>query len=165
MIATIDHKRKKIKLPRPAAVVQVYNKFMKGVDKADLLISLYKTKIQHKKNSIIEYFSTFLLYLSSMHEQYIEKLKEFVHWFTSLSAFPDVSLGLQVTAIMKIKNHPKNEDQESEPIRFQMTSAMMRKTTCHFKLMVQLKDVNTVDALAEADSSARNARLSLCCWQ
>ena len=33
------------------------------------------------------------------------------------------------------------------------------KTTGHFKLMVQLKDVNTLDALAEADSSARNAKL------
>ena len=33
--------KKKIKLPHPA-VVQVYNKFMGGVDKVHMLISLYK---------------------------------------------------------------------------------------------------------------------------
>ena len=82
-----------------------------------------------------------------------------VHYLTSLSAFLDVSLVLQVTEMTKIKNHPKNEDQKSGPIRFQMTSTMMRKTTGHFKLMVQLKHVNTLDALAEADSFALNARL------
>ena len=83
-----------------------------------------------------------------------------VHCLNSFSAFLDVSLVLQVTAMTKIENHPINEDQESEPIRFQLTSAMMRKTTGHFKLMVQLKDVHTLDALPEADSSARNAKLS-----
>ena len=77
-----------------------------------------------------------------------------VHYLISLSAFLDVSFVLQVTEMTKIKNHPKNVDKESEPIRFQMTSAMMRKTTCCLKLMVQLKDVNTLDALAEADSFA-----------
>ena len=41
-----------------------------------------------------------------------------------------------------------------------MTSIMMRKTTGHFKLIVQLKDVDTLDALAEANSFARNAKLS-----
>ena len=82
-----------------------------------------------------------------------------VHYLTSLSAFLDVSLVLQVTEMTKIKNHPKNEDQKSGPIRFQMTSTMMRKTTGHFKLMVQLKHVNTLDALAEADSFAQNAKL------
>ena len=44
-----DRSRKiKIKLPRPA-VVQVYYKFMGGVDKTDMLISLYKTKCKTKK--------------------------------------------------------------------------------------------------------------------
>ena len=37
---------------------------------------------------------------------------------------------------------------------------MKRKTTGYFKLIVQLKDVNTLEALAEANSFARNANLS-----
>lgn len=82
-----------------------------------------------------------------------------VHCFTTSSAFLDVSLVPQVTAMTKIKNHPKNEGQESVPIRFQMTSAIMRKTTGYFKLMVQLKDLNILEALAETDSFARNAKL------
>ena len=64
---------------------------MGGVDKADMLIFLYKAKWKTKKNVIIEYFSTFLLYLLSMHEQYIEKLVEMLHCLTSSSVFLDVS--------------------------------------------------------------------------
>ena len=40
--------KKKIKLPH-LTIVQVYNRFMGGVDKADMLISLYKTKCKTKK--------------------------------------------------------------------------------------------------------------------
>ena len=37
-----------IKLPRPASVA-MYNKFMGGVDKADMFLSLYRSKMRSKK--------------------------------------------------------------------------------------------------------------------
>ena len=40
--------KKKIKLPCPA-IVQVYSKFMGGMDKPDMFIFLYKTKCKTKK--------------------------------------------------------------------------------------------------------------------
>ena len=111
------------------------------------------------KNLWVEWIKQTCLFLLSIHGQYIGKLVKMVHCFTTSSAFLDVSLVPQVTAMTKIKNHPKNEDQESVPIRFQMTSAIMRKTTGYFKLMVQLRDLNILEALEETDSFARNAKL------
>jgi hypothetical protein len=35
-------------VPRPASV-ELYNKFMGGVDKADMFLSLYRTKLRTKK--------------------------------------------------------------------------------------------------------------------
>ena len=44
-----DRKRKEeISVPRPACI-ELYNKFMGGVDKADMLLSLYRTKHRSKK--------------------------------------------------------------------------------------------------------------------
>ena len=47
VIGTIDHKRKKVKLSCPATA-QVYNKFMGGVDKADMLFLYIKQTKQTK---------------------------------------------------------------------------------------------------------------------
>ncbi|XP_064607844.1 piggyBac transposable element-derived protein 3-like [Liolophura sinensis] len=40
--------KQEITIPRPA-IVSIYNKFMGGVDKADMMISLYKTKFRCRK--------------------------------------------------------------------------------------------------------------------
>lgn len=43
VVDTIDYERKKIKVPRPNEIT-LYNKLMGGVDKANLLLSLYHTR-------------------------------------------------------------------------------------------------------------------------
>ena len=44
-----DGKEKKmVQIPRPSSV-QIYNRFMGGVDKADMLLSLYRTKLRSRK--------------------------------------------------------------------------------------------------------------------
>ena len=40
-------KKKRVKLPRPA-IVAIYNHFMRGLDKADMLIFLYKSKCRQE---------------------------------------------------------------------------------------------------------------------
>ena len=157
VVGTIVHQRKKSNYHALQLSKFTSNLWVDCIKKTCLFPFIKQNARQ--KNGIIEYFSTFLLYLLSMHGQYIEKLEEMVHCLTSLSELLDVSLVLQVTAMTKFKNYPKKEDRESEPIRFQMISNMMWKITSNFKLMVQLKDVNRLDTLAEADSCARNAKL------
>ena len=48
--------KKKIGVDRPAAIA-IYNKFMGGVDKADLLLSLYRSKIRSKNGIIVWHFT------------------------------------------------------------------------------------------------------------
>ena len=49
MCERFDRKeRKKVTVTRPAAV-QVYNSYMGGVDKADMLLALYRTKFRSRK--------------------------------------------------------------------------------------------------------------------
>lgn len=43
VLDTIDYERTKIKVPRPNEIT-LYNKLMGGVDKANLLLSLYHTR-------------------------------------------------------------------------------------------------------------------------
>ena len=62
--------KKKIKLPHPT-IVQVYNKWVEWIKQTCLFLCIKQNARQ--KNGIIKYFSTFLLYQSSMHEQYIQR--------------------------------------------------------------------------------------------
>ena len=150
--------KKKIKLPC-LAVVQVYIKFMGGLDKADILISLHKTKCKTKKWYHWIFFH--LLTLSIVNAWIIYReiggngtLLDFIIRTSRCLISATSDSNDEIQELPQKRRSGIRANQVPDDIQYDVKNHDLT-----IKLMVQLKEVNRLDALAEADSCARNAKL------
>ena len=108
VIGTIDHKRKKVKLSCPATA-QVYNKFMGGVDKADMLFLYIKQNAKQTKWYYQIFFQLLTLSVVNAWTIYREiggngALLDFI-----ISSYRRLISATSETAMANIKNNPKTK--------------------------------------------------------